>query len=214
MNVDVDALKAVTDSNDARAAALKDYMSVQPSLLAEGVVLKDYQLLGINWLSLLHRRSLSCILADEMGKSTLFQRETFSHSLFRSWQDDPSHRLLVCHEGERYTGASFNCCAVREVSPHPVHDPHLTFESTFLGVQRWRTGVESLQNSLQHSPSKPTTGLRMTASINAESLLNQSENGTYVSRRTIWLKGTSTTASSSKRWTGTYVALPSPRCFN
>lgn len=41
----------------------------QPSLLAESVTLKEYQLLGVNWLNLLHGRKLSCILADEMGTS-------------------------------------------------------------------------------------------------------------------------------------------------
>jgi SWI/SNF-related matrix-associated actin-dependent regulator 1 of chromatin subfamily A len=39
----------------------------QPSLLADSVTLKEYQLLGVNWLNLLHSRKLSCILADEMG---------------------------------------------------------------------------------------------------------------------------------------------------
>ena len=39
-----------------------------PSLLADGVQLKDYQLIGVSWLHLLHSKGLSCILADEMGK--------------------------------------------------------------------------------------------------------------------------------------------------
>lgn len=69
--VDVEAIQlkaeAVGATDAAKAEALKGYMSTQPSLLAEGVQLKDYQLLGVNWLALLHRRNLSCILADEMG---------------------------------------------------------------------------------------------------------------------------------------------------
>lgn len=39
----------------------------QPSLLADSVTLKEYQLLGVNWLNLLYNKKLSCILADEMG---------------------------------------------------------------------------------------------------------------------------------------------------
>ena len=39
----------------------------QPSLLANSVTLKEYQLLGVNWLNLLYNKKLSCILADEMG---------------------------------------------------------------------------------------------------------------------------------------------------
>ncbi len=50
-----------------RDDALEDYMAVQPESLGD-VKLKDYQVLGINWLNLLHRKKLSCILADEMGK--------------------------------------------------------------------------------------------------------------------------------------------------
>jgi SWI/SNF-related matrix-associated actin-dependent regulator 1 of chromatin subfamily A len=46
----------------------RGYLETQPSLLDEDVQLKGYQLLGVNWLHLLYRRRLSCILADEMGK--------------------------------------------------------------------------------------------------------------------------------------------------
>lgn len=45
-----------------------DFLSSQPSLLSSSVTLKDYQLLGLNWLHLLYRKRLSCILADEMGE--------------------------------------------------------------------------------------------------------------------------------------------------
>lgn len=46
----------------------KDFMTEQPRSLTPGVQLKDYQLIGVNWLRLLYKRRLSCILADEMGK--------------------------------------------------------------------------------------------------------------------------------------------------
>lgn len=45
----------------------KYYIQTQPALLDKNVQLKEYQLLGINWLNLLYRKELSCILADEMG---------------------------------------------------------------------------------------------------------------------------------------------------
>jgi SWI/SNF-related matrix-associated actin-dependent regulator 1 of chromatin subfamily A len=47
--------------------AANDFIAKQPSSLREGTVLKDYQLHGINWLNLLYRQDLSCILADDMG---------------------------------------------------------------------------------------------------------------------------------------------------
>lgn len=47
--------------------APKDYLVSQPTLLSDTVQLKEYQLLGVNWLNLLYQSNLSCILADEMG---------------------------------------------------------------------------------------------------------------------------------------------------
>ena len=46
---------------------MKDYISKQPSLVRDEYTLKDYQMLGLNWLNLLYSKKLSCILADEMG---------------------------------------------------------------------------------------------------------------------------------------------------
>lgn len=48
--------------------ATKEYFAKQPAMLNPGVTLKDYQLLGINWLYLLYKKEYSCILADEMGE--------------------------------------------------------------------------------------------------------------------------------------------------
>ena len=48
--------------------ATKEYFAKQPAMLTPGVMLKDYQLLGINWLHLLYKKEYSCILADEMGE--------------------------------------------------------------------------------------------------------------------------------------------------
>ncbi|KAF1811362.1 hypothetical protein P152DRAFT_399572 [Eremomyces bilateralis CBS 781.70] len=39
----------------------------QPSIMSRDVKLKDYQVVGLNWLNLLWRENLSGILADEMG---------------------------------------------------------------------------------------------------------------------------------------------------
>lgn len=70
-SVDVDKIRAeiVTAQDKKRRATLKMFVTEQPKTLAEGVVLKDYQLLGVNWLNLLYSKDLSCILADDMGES-------------------------------------------------------------------------------------------------------------------------------------------------
>lgn len=68
------------------------FLVKSPSLLADDVQLKEYQLLGVNWLNLLYTRKLSCILADEMGKLL----NGFSNSLddpvsCRPWEDRTSY---------------------------------------------------------------------------------------------------------------------------
>lgn len=54
----------------------KYYMTSPPSLLEDGVKLKEYQMIGVNWLSLLYQKGLSCILADEMGAWQLNEEPT------------------------------------------------------------------------------------------------------------------------------------------
>ena len=59
-------LKNETDMRKRKI--LSRYIQTQPALLSEGTVLKDYQLLGVNWLNLLYTKQIGCILADEMGQ--------------------------------------------------------------------------------------------------------------------------------------------------
>ncbi|KAI0404902.1 SNF2 family N-terminal domain-containing protein [Xylaria palmicola] len=42
-------------------------ISEKPHLMAEDITLKSYQLLGLNWMNLLHSKQFSGILADDMG---------------------------------------------------------------------------------------------------------------------------------------------------
>lgn len=57
--------------------ASKQYIATQPAMLPDGVTLKEYQLLGVNWLYLLYMREYSCILADEMGLGKTIQVISF-----------------------------------------------------------------------------------------------------------------------------------------
>lgn len=83
-----DVLSSLTDSVEDGALSFvsfspsrnqkpKDYLLTQPTFLSETVQLKDYQLLGVNWLHLLYRSNLSCILADEMGLGKTIQVISF-----------------------------------------------------------------------------------------------------------------------------------------
>ena len=62
---------AENSANPAVREAFKGYLRKQPEGVPSTIVLKDYQMLGLNWLALLYRRKTSCILADEMGTSSL-----------------------------------------------------------------------------------------------------------------------------------------------
>ncbi|KZT28957.1 hypothetical protein NEOLEDRAFT_1175297 [Neolentinus lepideus HHB14362 ss-1] len=70
------------------------FLTKQPSLIAEGVQLKEYQLLGVNWLSLLYRKQLSCILADEMGLGKTIQVISFFAYLKEQGSKGP-HLIIV-----------------------------------------------------------------------------------------------------------------------
>lgn len=75
VKVDVDKVSELlrNETDMKRRKILSSYIRTQPSLLSEGTVLKDYQLLGVNWLNLLWSRKIGCILADEMGLGKTIQ---------------------------------------------------------------------------------------------------------------------------------------------
>lgn len=63
-----DDVVEIRQGKASRAETAKQNVFIgQPSIMAADVTLKDYQLVGLNWLALLFKKELSCILADEMG---------------------------------------------------------------------------------------------------------------------------------------------------
>jgi len=63
------ALKSAQDKHNARVGGDRPIF-IQPPLLANGCVLKDYQLEGVRWLTSLFENGVSGILADEMVRAT------------------------------------------------------------------------------------------------------------------------------------------------
>ncbi|KAK8209026.1 DNA-dependent ATPase fun30 [Zalaria obscura] len=58
------------DDDDIKPVSTKSGKSAflkQPSIMSTDLQMKDYQLVGLNWLNLLWTKRLSCILADDMG---------------------------------------------------------------------------------------------------------------------------------------------------
>ncbi|KAJ7579101.1 SNF2 family N-terminal domain-containing protein [Mycena floridula] len=72
----------------------KGFIDKQPSLLSEDITLKEYQLLGVNWLHLLYRKKMSCILADEMGLGKTIQVIAFFAYLKEKGNNGP-HLVVV-----------------------------------------------------------------------------------------------------------------------
>ncbi|XP_064405406.1 SWI/SNF-related matrix-associated actin-dependent regulator of chromatin subfamily A containing DEAD/H box 1-like isoform X3 [Halichondria panicea] len=57
--------------------------SAQPAVMNPSVQLKEYQLLGLNWLVLLHSQDLNAILADEMGLGKTVEAISFLSHLYQ-----------------------------------------------------------------------------------------------------------------------------------
>ena len=73
---------------------VKPIFSLQPQMMGNGVILKDYQVVGVNWLSLLFEKKLSCILADDMGLGKTCQVIAFLAHLFEKGIKGP-HLVVV-----------------------------------------------------------------------------------------------------------------------
>ncbi|XP_075057791.1 SWI/SNF-related matrix-associated actin-dependent regulator of chromatin subfamily A containing DEAD/H box 1 isoform X2 [Mixophyes fleayi] len=66
----------------------------QPSILAQSLVLKPYQKIGLNWLALLHKHNVNGILADEMGLGKTVQAIAFLAHLYLKGVSGP-HLVVV-----------------------------------------------------------------------------------------------------------------------
>ncbi|KAL1958901.1 hypothetical protein VTO42DRAFT_3454 [Malbranchea cinnamomea] len=66
----------------------------QPSIMSESIKMKDYQVVGLNWLSLIYKQNLSCILADDMGLGKTCQVIAFLAHLLEQGIEGP-HLVVV-----------------------------------------------------------------------------------------------------------------------
>jgi SWI/SNF-related matrix-associated actin-dependent regulator 1 of chromatin subfamily A len=66
----------------------------QPAIMSDEITLKDYQLVGLNWLALLYKHKLSCILADDMGLGKTCQVIAFLSHLAEIGVSGP-HLVIV-----------------------------------------------------------------------------------------------------------------------
>lgn len=84
---DGDKVKGVMQKN-------KGKFLPQPSVMSESIKMKDYQIVGLNWLALLYEQGLSCILADDMGLGKTCQVISFLSHLYERGENGP-HLVVV-----------------------------------------------------------------------------------------------------------------------
>ncbi|PWN32053.1 uncharacterized protein FA14DRAFT_138603 [Meira miltonrushii] len=81
-------------SNGGKNNTDVNYLHKQPKGAKEGVILRDFQLYGVNWLNLLHRMHCSGILADDMGLGKTAQVISFLNHITFSRKVRP-HLVVV-----------------------------------------------------------------------------------------------------------------------
>ncbi|KAJ5336949.1 hypothetical protein MYU51_006235 [Penicillium brevicompactum] len=82
------------EDNLVSSSKRKSRLISQPSIMADDLVMKDYQVVGINWLRLLYENNLSCILADDMGLGKTCQVIGFLAHLYEKGDKGP-HLIVV-----------------------------------------------------------------------------------------------------------------------
>lgn len=71
-----------------------EYIKTQPSLLNQSLRLSPYQLIGLNWLTVMHKQEVNGILADEMGLGKTIQAIAFLAYLQEQGEASP-HLVVV-----------------------------------------------------------------------------------------------------------------------
>ncbi|EEB06877.1 helicase SWR1 [Schizosaccharomyces japonicus yFS275] len=116
---DVNASNATTDPAEAvNSSGFAKFVTVQPKCMGEGIVLKSYQLVGMNWLNLLYRQNLSGILADEMGLGKTCQVVSFFALLLESGRVGPHLVVVPSSTLENWLRELARFCPSLKVEPY------------------------------------------------------------------------------------------------
>lgn len=92
MHLDVNP--CIDQDSEEYKDAMDGYISQQPKYVNKEFTLKDYQILGVNWMLLLYRKGISGILADEMGLGKTAQVISFLGRLYEMGESGP-HLVIV-----------------------------------------------------------------------------------------------------------------------
>jgi SWI/SNF-related matrix-associated actin-dependent regulator of chromatin subfamily A containing DEAD/H box 1 len=83
-----------TSEHDGKGNVAKLALVSQPASMGDQVQLKDYQIVGVNWLALLYKQNVSAILADDMGLGKTCQVIAFLAHLLETGEPGP-HLVVV-----------------------------------------------------------------------------------------------------------------------
>lgn len=89
-----------------------------PSIMCDDLKMKDYQIVGINWLSLLFERELSCILADDMGLGKTCQVIAFLAHLYEKGIKGPHLVVVPSSTIENWLREFQKFCPTLQVMPY------------------------------------------------------------------------------------------------
>merc|ERR1719273_2742785 len=81
-------------SSDGDKKTTSESLTEQPKCIPDGLQMKSYQMIGLNWLVLMHKQSLNGILADEMGLGKTIQSIAFIAHL-KELGDEGPHLIIV-----------------------------------------------------------------------------------------------------------------------
>ncbi|KAL1869536.1 DNA-dependent ATPase fun30 [Paecilomyces lecythidis] len=90
----------------------------QPGIMNKDLKMKDYQIVGINWLSLLFEKELSCILADDMGLGKTCQVIAFLAHLYEKGIQGPHLVVVPSSTLENWLREFQNFCPTLNVMPY------------------------------------------------------------------------------------------------
>jgi SWI/SNF-related matrix-associated actin-dependent regulator 1 of chromatin subfamily A len=90
----------------------------QPSIMSSTMTMKNYQVVGINWLSLLFEKELSCILADDMGLGKTCQVIAFLAHLYEKGIKGPHLVVVPASTLENWLREFQKFCPTLHVMPY------------------------------------------------------------------------------------------------
>ncbi|XP_053609678.1 SWI/SNF-related matrix-associated actin-dependent regulator of chromatin subfamily A containing DEAD/H box 1 homolog [Plodia interpunctella] len=94
----------------------------QPAILDPSLTLAPYQLVGLNWLAVLHKQAVSGILADEMGLGKTVQVIAFLAHLKETQQARGTHLIVVpASTLDNWSGELARWCPSLRVSKYYGH---------------------------------------------------------------------------------------------